>query len=623
MRRHVLAPIIALLMALTLMPLATTAEDAISVTTETLPDGQSPIAIEGAAEESPGEITDDMIFEVSEALPTGSSGEETPVVAPQPTPGAFEVNGVVPKQITLGVKEKYTLNASGLAPNQTITYKSSKTGVATVSGKGVVKAKKKGTAQIKCYAGGKLLATCKVAVVDAPKKVSLGMSKLTIGLNETYQLVPTITEGTHASYTWSSNKSSIVKVSSKGLITGRKKGKATITVKTQNGKTAKLTVTVVKAPGEVTLDRNGVSMKQGKTVTLKATLPKDTASQIVWSSSDSDVARVSASGKVKALSVGQATITATTFNGKTASCLVTVNVAGTPTPPPYPVFDFPVDASVEYRALLIGEVNYRFEYCGRNRGDVKMMAEMLENVHGLYGGAYSITEKYDLDNSGVLSAIRQTFSPADDNDVSLIFIACHGNSDTGALVTCPSEEMALETLADALSKVPGKVIVILGSCGSGAAVYSNGKPSQEDAEKAAKAFDQAVVKAFSKADPGIEVKSVRSGIDSDGIQSNTGELRVENKFYVLTACDYREVSWGMEGEEGAFNFFTLWLTQGICNSGYMPADTNYDGQTTLNELYAYISKVGDNYAFPSGRFKVEYQHVQVYPSNSNYVLFIR
>ena len=54
----------------------------------------------------------------------------------------------------------------------------------------------------------------------------------------------------------------------------------------------------------------------------------------------------------------------------------------------------------------------------------------------------------------------------------------------------------------------------------------------------------------------------------------------------------------------------------------MLADVNKDGKATLNELYNYIANVGDNYPFRSSG-QVYYQHVQVYPANSGYVLFRR
>ena len=178
----------------------------------------------------------------------------------------------------------------------------------------------------------------------------------------------------------------------------------------------------------------------------------------------------------------------------------------------------------------------------------------------------------------------------------------------------PNGTLTLPDLANALNAVPGKMIVLLESCGSGAAVYSNGKSANDPA----KDFDQAVVDAFRAVDSPMKVEVQPGGMASNGLVKNTGEFRLENKFYVLTASRHLEVSWGIDN----WNYFTKWLTDGIGPYGAMPADANKNGQTTLNELYRYIANAGENTPIESEGVNY-YQHVQVYPANSGYVLFVR
>ena len=52
----------------------------------------------------------------------------------------------------------------------------------------------------------------------------------------------------------------------------------------------------------------------------------------------------------------------------------------------------------------------------------------------------------------------------------------------------PYGNLMLKDLADALQAVPGKVIVILESCGSGAAVYANGGSVGNECAKRFTAF---------------------------------------------------------------------------------------------------------------------------------------
>jgi uncharacterized protein YjdB len=78
----------------------------------------------------------------------------------------------------------------------------------------------------------------------------------------------------------------------------------------------------------VRLDETELSMVVFVTpaVTLNAIISPSNATDktVTWSTSDRNVANVNASGRVTAIGVGNATVTATTKNGKTASCAVTV-----------------------------------------------------------------------------------------------------------------------------------------------------------------------------------------------------------------------------------------------------------------------------------------------------------
>lgn len=78
----------------------------------------------------------------------------------------------------------------------------------------------------------------------------------------------------------------------------------------------------------VSLSKNKVNMKVGKSVALKATVEPDNAmdKSVVWSSSDESVCTVSESGKVKAIQAGKATITCKSSDKEEVldTCVVTV-----------------------------------------------------------------------------------------------------------------------------------------------------------------------------------------------------------------------------------------------------------------------------------------------------------
>ena len=282
---------------------------------------------------------------------------------------------------------------------------------------------------------------------------------------------------------------------------------------------------------------------------------------------------------------------------------------------------------VSYRALLIGEVSFSWDKATRNRGDVTNMKNMLNSVKGARGGTYAVTCKYDQTYNGIVNSISTAFANADSNDVSLFFIATHGVVDVysgpiaGQLCTVDSYgnegRMNLEDLAACLKAVPGKVIVFIGACGSGAAIYGNGATPNDLAQviNGEDAFGEAVIQAFAAVDEPLE--------DLDDEATNTGEFR-DSKFYVMTAAAHQEESWGYEYDRetmDGYNTFPLYISQGVMNG--KPADSDGNGTVTLNELYNYVyPRCYDEGPFWSTFYNAYvYQHVQVYPENSSYGLF--
>ena len=114
--------------------------------------------------------------------------------------------------------------------------------------------------------------------------------------------------------------------------------------------TYEITVNAVAVTG-ITLDKETVQLKVGKTTKLTATVEPDNATDktVVWSSGDETVATVSEDGTVTAVAEGTATITAGTPDGaQTATCTVTVVAATAATEYYEKVTSAPEDWSGEY-----------------------------------------------------------------------------------------------------------------------------------------------------------------------------------------------------------------------------------------------------------------------------------
>ena len=151
------------------------------------------------------------------------------------------------KKLTLGAGEKYQLNASISPKNATdkkLTYKASGNKV-KVTAKGLVTAKKPGKAKITVKAKNGKKAAVTITVKKAPKKVTLNAKKKTLKAGKTFQIKVKLPKGTASrKITYTTSKKKVASVSSAGKVTAKKKGSATITVKTFNGKKAKLKITV-------------------------------------------------------------------------------------------------------------------------------------------------------------------------------------------------------------------------------------------------------------------------------------------------------------------------------------------------------------------------------------------
>jgi len=134
-----------------------------------------------------------------------------------------------------------------------------------------------------------------------------------------------------------SSDTSVVTVDATGKVTAQGVGKANIVVMTNDGSKAAacaytVIATAVNVTG-VTLNQTTSALSVGQAETLQATVaPLDaTYPAVKWASSNSAVATVDASGKVTAVAVGTATVTATTTDGnKQATCVYTVTAAVSP-----------------------------------------------------------------------------------------------------------------------------------------------------------------------------------------------------------------------------------------------------------------------------------------------------
>lgn len=159
---------------------------------------------------------------------------------------------------------------------------------------------------------------------------SLPSNTLTLKAGKTFTLKTNMTSG---NLKFSTSNKKIVTVSSAGKIKAVKKGSANITISLKsNAKIKKVVKVKVGQPAtRVKVNKSALTIKKGKSAVIKATVGPNTASnkKVIWKSSNSKIAKVSASGRVTAVRGGRATITAIAADGsgKKAICRVTVRAS--------------------------------------------------------------------------------------------------------------------------------------------------------------------------------------------------------------------------------------------------------------------------------------------------------
>ena len=177
-------------------------------------------------------------------------------------------------------------------------------------------------------------------------------------------------------------------------------------------------------------------------------------------------------------------------------------------------------------------------------------------------------------------AVRSAFENARDEDVSLLYISTHGVNDdsggeirAGVLLSDGEQEALLEAAAlqEILNTIPGKKVLILDACNSGALIGKGLHASPDQA-------------CFTGTD-----------------------------YKVLCSAGGSEASWYYQSAQNAASdgasYFATVLAYGLGNQGDFAADRNQDGLITLEETYAFLY---ENYAASTP---------QVYPQRDDFILF--
>ncbi|MXY48485.1 MAG: Ig domain-containing protein, partial [Gemmatimonadetes bacterium] len=297
-------------------------------------------------------ITASIYFMILAGCGGGDSGPTSPTPpdptppTPPPAPVATSIT-VAPSshtlasigatvQLTATVRDQNNNTMTG----QAVTWTSSVTAVATVSGNGLVTAVSNGTTQITARSGN-ASGTANITVAEpVPTRIAVTPSSHTLEtIGATVQLTATVRDQRNnvmsgQTITWSSGDAAVATVSGTGLVSAVGNGMAEITARSGN-LSANATITVASPVAtSISIEPSSHTLAMtGATVQLTATVRDQHENvmsdvTVTWSSGDESVATVDANGLVTAVGNGMAEITAQAGDVMgTASITVSLPVA--------------------------------------------------------------------------------------------------------------------------------------------------------------------------------------------------------------------------------------------------------------------------------------------------------
>ena len=270
---------------------------------------------------------------------------------------------------------------------------------------------------------------------------------------------------------------------------------------------------------------------------------------------------------------------------ETGTCTVTVVITDAAGAIEIRTADFVIENEILYRALLIGNTYpYLADLDPESEedepvwvddlpgpdNDISAMAQMLALQERT---PYEVSYRFNATADEITDAITSDLSGADANDISLFYFSGHGTSE-GDLCGVENTYISVDELRSCLDTIPGKKIVLLDSCYSGAHIgKSISMGSSSD-------FNSAVISAFG-------ASKARANLAED-----------TDAYIVMTACSQKQTSSSLgyqytDGSEFWFGAFTyaLTLASGFDMDTWEPTTAyadyygNLDGNTSLGEAY--------------------------------------
>lgn len=400
---------------------------------------------------------------------------------------------------------------------------------------------------------------------DAPKadSIELSSAKVTIrGRARTSVTARAFPNGSSGLAAFASVDPQIAAIRKDGVIEGRKPGTTRVIAYAYGGAQTEIEVEVLAVPVEsISISAAKESVEVGETLSLSVSIQPENATdrRITFMSSDESVLTVDDLGKVAAVGEGNAHIVAISADGNHTSML---NLSVQP-------------AAKRYRALLIGEQNYASTVETVRVGSVRSVESMEALLKtARFAGAECETQVLmDQPRDRVVAGIRSMFKNAQPQDVSIVYITCHGFYRAGMtfFVMADGSVLSASDLEKELRAIPGEIILLADCCGSGGLLGA-----ASDQEKMIDGVTSVFQGAIGKTSLGTSKYHVLASAlldqDSHRISFSGADEDDMATVFARAVCD--ALGWSMDrSAQSAMN-----------------ADSDYDGEVTFDELYRYVSR---------------------------------
>ena len=223
---------------------------------------------------------------------------------------------------TFGVGETLQLRFETDSPVAGVTYKLSNRRAATLSADGTLTLKRTGKLTITATTYNGISTKLTLTIKRAPKSVSLKLSRNVLGVGQSAKLTGALSKGAAGGYELTVTGDAVRLEGDR--IVAVAPGEAVVTLRTYNGHSAQVQVTVCPEPTYLKLSPEENRLAVGGSLRLGVEMDPGTMSEVRFESSNPAVAQIGEDGAIHGVSVGDVQITAVTANGFSASAVVHV-----------------------------------------------------------------------------------------------------------------------------------------------------------------------------------------------------------------------------------------------------------------------------------------------------------